>query len=52
MAVLAIRKPSAYVVKTTDKDKFMNGKADKTSIVATRSASQKLRQKCVTIKKK
>ena len=52
MAVLAIRKPSAYVVKTSDKEKFMNGKADKTSVIAIKDASSKLRRKCVTVKKK
>ena len=52
MAVLAIRKPSAYIVKTPDKDKFMNGKSDEASIVAIKSASEKLRRECSISKDK
>ena len=50
MAVLAIRKPSAYIVKTPDKDKFMNGKPDEATVKAIKNASEKLRRNCSTDK--
>ena len=50
MAVLAIRKPSAYIVKTPDKDKFMNGKPDDATVKAIKNASEKLRRNCSTDK--
>lgn len=52
MAVLAIRKPSAYIVKTRDKDGFMKGKADKASTAAIKDASEKFRKQCIVTKKK